>query len=311
MRDAVAHDRDDIDHAVLAAEHALRTGAAVIHDEGGARLAAQQLHLVGEPEAAAMLARAARAFAQPVVAVEHRKRLLHDLDRRRFGDADGRAAVGQPVAAGIAAIAAAGNLVHDVVASARRIVAAEREIAAGAGRRGGDLVRQRLHERREHGLGDALRDLRRAAGNRARIVRVEEGAFRPPDDQRFERAGADRYIRKDVAHGEIDRRQRGRQHAVHRAGAGRAGAGKVEGQRVARLLDRQRDGERPVDHAVGIDESRRTVGAVRDARDIARASVRRRAAGVRRSPRRPFRRRSGRGSGTGGPCRHAVLRPAP
>ena len=122
---------------------------------------------------------------------------------------------------GIAAIAAAGDLVHDVVAAARRIVAAEREIAAGAGRRGRHLVRQRLHHRREHRLGDALRHLRRAARDRARIFRVEEGAFRPLDDQRLEGAGADRHVREDVAHGEIDRRQRGGEHAVHRPGAGR------------------------------------------------------------------------------------------
>ena len=80
--------------------------------------------------------------------------------------------------AGIAAIAAAGDLVHDIVAAARRVVAAEREIAAGAGRRRGHLVRQRLHHRREHRLGDALRHFGRAARYRARIFGVEEGAFR-------------------------------------------------------------------------------------------------------------------------------------
>ena len=86
--------------------------------------------------------------------------------------------------------------------------------------------------------------------------------------KRLERAGADRYIGEDVAHCEVDRRQRGRQHAVHRARAGRAGAGKVEAQRVADLLDRQRNGERPVDHPVGIDDCRRSPGAVRHARNM-------------------------------------------
>ena len=48
-----------VDHAVAAADCALRAEAAVIHDEGRTRLAAQDLDLIGEAEAAALLAGAA------------------------------------------------------------------------------------------------------------------------------------------------------------------------------------------------------------------------------------------------------------
>ena len=170
--------------------------------------------------------------------------------------------------AGVAAVAAAGDLIHDVVAPTRRIMPAQREIAAGAGGRGRHLVRQRLHQRGEHGLGDALRHLRRAAGHGARVARVEERAFRALDDQRLERAGIDRHIWEDMAHGQIDGRQRGRQHAVHRAGAGFRGAGKIERQRPALLLDGERDGEGLVHHPIGIDEGFRAVGSVRYGGDL-------------------------------------------
>ena len=55
MRLTVAVDRHRVDRAVGAAVRALRPEAAMIHDEGRARLAAQELHLVGEAEAAAVL----------------------------------------------------------------------------------------------------------------------------------------------------------------------------------------------------------------------------------------------------------------
>ena len=41
---------------------------------------------------------------------------------------------------GVAAVAAAGDLVHDVVAAALGVVAAEGEVAGGAGGGGGDPV---------------------------------------------------------------------------------------------------------------------------------------------------------------------------
>jgi hypothetical protein len=71
-----------------------------------------------------------------------------------------------------------------------------------------------------------------------------------------------------VAHGEIDGGERCREHAVHRADAGRAGFGKVEGERVALLFDGQRDGQRLVNDAIGIDKGLGSVDAVRDRRDM-------------------------------------------
>ena len=67
---------------------------------------------------------------------------VDDLDRRGLRDADGGAAIAQPVMVGIAAIAAAGDLVHHEGAVAVGIVAAEGEIAAGARRRRGDDIGQ-------------------------------------------------------------------------------------------------------------------------------------------------------------------------
>src|SRR5690606_10454052 len=84
-----AIDADAVHAAVLAAERAERSGAAVVHDEGGAGVAAQQFDLVGKAEAAAMLPRAAGPIMQRVVPVENRIGLLHHLDRRRLRDADG------------------------------------------------------------------------------------------------------------------------------------------------------------------------------------------------------------------------------
>ncbi len=198
-----------------------RAEAAVIHDEGGAGLAAQQFHLVVDAEAAARLAGAARPLAQGEAAEQHRIILLHHLHWRGLGNADGRAAVGQPVVAGIAAIAAAGDLVHDVAGLLRRVEAAEREVAGRAGGRGGDLVRDRLHQRQEHRFRDALGDFRCAAGDRAGVLRVEEGALGLQDGQRLEGAGVDRHIREDVLDAEIDRRAGGGEDRVHRPLAGR------------------------------------------------------------------------------------------
>ena len=108
------------------------------------RLAAAQPDRVVDAEAAAELAGAARALAQRVLLEQHRIELLQHLDRRHLGDADGRAAVGEAVAARAAAVAAAGEEVHDVVALALGVVAADAEIAAGAGGRGEQQVGDRL-----------------------------------------------------------------------------------------------------------------------------------------------------------------------
>ncbi len=83
-----------------------------------------------------------------------------------------------PSCLGIAAIAAARELVHDVVAPARR----------DRGRRGAKLPLvpagaavtrsgSACDEGGEHRLGDALRHLGRAARDRPRILRVEKRAF--------------------------------------------------------------------------------------------------------------------------------------
>jgi len=189
---AIAGHADPVATAVGAAEHALRADAAVVHDERGTRAAAPQAHGVVDSEAAALAARAARALVQRVLLEQHRIELLQDLDRGGLGNADGRATVRDPVAGETAAVAAAGDRVHHVGALGARIVAAEREVAAGTGRGAEELFGDRLDQRGEHRLGDALADLGGAAGHRARVFGVQKGTFRVADVQRLEGAGVDR-----------------------------------------------------------------------------------------------------------------------
>ena len=202
---------------------------------------------------------------------QHRVALLHDLDRRGFRDADGRTAVGDAVAGRAAAVAAAGDHVHHVGAPGLRIDAADGQVAAGPGRRGEQLRRNRPGQRREHRLGDALADLRRAARHRARIARVEKGTVRVNDAQRLEGTGVERHVREHMLDREVDRRARGGDDAVHRAAAGRRRAAHVEGQRgivdSTGLGDLHRDAQGLVDHAVGIDERFTFIDAVGDSGD--------------------------------------------
>src|SRR5690606_39672604 len=62
-----------VDGAVASTQNALRPETAVVHDEGGPRLSAQQLHLIGQAEAGAMLACAAGPLAQGIVTVKDRR----------------------------------------------------------------------------------------------------------------------------------------------------------------------------------------------------------------------------------------------
>ena len=73
------------------------------------------------------------SFVQRFVMPAEVERAACWLDRRGLADADGGAAIRQPVFPRIAAIAAAGDLVHHVAGAARGIGAAKREIARGAG----------------------------------------------------------------------------------------------------------------------------------------------------------------------------------
>src|SRR5690242_14783924 len=132
---------DHVGSAGLAAEQTRRTGAAMLHEEGRLALAAQHLHPIAHAEATAELASATGPLAQRICLEDERVTLLKDLDRLRFGDADRRAAIAEPVSRPPAAVAAAREKIHDVIAPFRRIVAAEAEIAAGAGGRGEQTLR--------------------------------------------------------------------------------------------------------------------------------------------------------------------------
>src|SRR3954451_22133769 len=148
----------------------------MIHQERGCRLATQQSDLVVDPKAAAMPPGAPRAFAQGEAVEKDRVMLFENLDGLGLRDADTRAAVGQPVGLPPAAVPAAAEQVHDVMPVFFGVVAAEPEIAAGAGRRRKETLRYRLSHRAEHRLHDALSHLGSAAGDRAGIAGIEKGA---------------------------------------------------------------------------------------------------------------------------------------
>src|SRR3954470_10860468 len=101
---ALEGDADAAGPSVLAAQHALRSKAGVVHDERRLGLAARERQAVAQAEAAAVAAGAARALGQRVLVEQDRKLLLQDLDRRRLGDADSRAAIAQPVMVDVAAV---------------------------------------------------------------------------------------------------------------------------------------------------------------------------------------------------------------
>src|SRR5579883_975662 len=257
-----------VDAAIAPAQRTLRADAAVIHDEGGARLAAPEPDLVAEPETAALTPGAARAFGERIFLEQHGVILFDHLERRRLGDADGRAAIGDAVEIAAAAIAAAADEIHDIVAPALGIVAAQREIAAGAGGRGEEPVGDRLGKRRKDRLGNALAHLRRAARDRARIFGIEKGALGFGDVERLESAGIDRHLREDMLDRKIDRRFRRGDDAVHRALAGRARPAQIEMEIAPLLADDNRDPERLVLDAVAVDKGLALIGAVGDLGDL-------------------------------------------
>jgi hypothetical protein len=95
----------------------------VVHEEREQGLAAADPDLVVDPEAAARLPRPARALAQGVALEQDRVVLLEHLGGLGLGDADGRAAVGEPVTVDAAPVAAPAEDVHDVVPLLQRVVA--------------------------------------------------------------------------------------------------------------------------------------------------------------------------------------------
>src|SRR6516164_5466089 len=123
-------DGDLVHCAGTAAEQARRSDPTVIHQERGLGLAAQQPDLVVDPKAAAVPPGAPRAFAQRKTVEQDRVMLFQNLDRLGLRDPDTRAAVGQPIGLPPAAVPAAAEQVHAVMAVLFGIIAAKSEIAA-------------------------------------------------------------------------------------------------------------------------------------------------------------------------------------
>src|SRR5260221_9229811 len=187
-----------VDATIRAAHCAERPEAAVVHDEGRARLAPPQRDSIANAETAALAPGPGRALGERVFLEQHRVELLDNLERRRLRDADRRAAIRDAVEPGAAAITAAADQVHDIIAALLRVPAAKREIAARPRRRCEQPLWDRLDERREDRLGDALRHFRGTAGDRARIAGVKEGPVGIADVQRRESAGIYRHLGTDV-----------------------------------------------------------------------------------------------------------------
>ena len=93
---------------------------------------------------------------------------------------------------------------------------------------------------------------------------IQKCALGPDHLEWREGAGADRHFGKDMAHGQVDRRQRGRQDGIHRTKTRRTGIREIEPQVPRCLFDCEFDRQRFIDDAVAIDPCRRTVISVRD-----------------------------------------------
>src|SRR5690606_16501998 len=128
--------RDAVRRARFATEDAGRAETSVFHKERCLAVAPQQPQLVADAETAAETACSARSLAQGIAFKKQWIALLEDLDGLAFGDADGRAAVGETVAVPPAAVTAAREIIHDVVLARFGVISAEAEIAARAGRSG-------------------------------------------------------------------------------------------------------------------------------------------------------------------------------
>src|SRR5690242_4193242 len=98
---------DRVGSARISAEEPRRAVAAVLHEKGRLSLAAQHFHAIAHAKAATESAGAARALAQRILLEQQRIALLQHLDRLRLRDADGPAAVAEPVTRPPAAITAA------------------------------------------------------------------------------------------------------------------------------------------------------------------------------------------------------------
>ena len=177
----------------------------MVHQERGLAFTAQETDTVTDAEAAAAFTTTAGSLPQGIGFEEQRIVLFENLDGLGLGDANGGAAVGQAVTVKPAAVPAAGEKVHDVVALGFRIVAAEGQIAAGSGRRTEQAVGQGLGHRSEDSFHDALCDLRCTAGHGPRVLGIQESAMGRFDVQRREAAGVDRDLGEDVFHRHIDR----------------------------------------------------------------------------------------------------------
>src|SRR5437773_11418521 len=132
------------------------------------------MHFIVDAEPAARQAGAARPLAQRVVLEEDRVVLLQHLGGLGLRDADGGAAVGEAVVLGAPAVPAAREDVHDVVPLLQRIEATQRQVAAGAGGGGEQIVGNRARQRDEDALGDARAGLGGAARDGPGVGRVEE-----------------------------------------------------------------------------------------------------------------------------------------
>ena len=200
----------------------------MIHHEICRSLAASKLDLIADAPATAVLPGSGRALAQRRLLKQHRIVRFQNLEWLRLGERNGGARVCVPVTGPVAAVAAAAEVIHHVVALMLRIVAAEAEVAGSAERSRVGALRLSSSERAEHRLDHALRALSGGAGDRLRILGVQK---RPPclaDVNWREAAGVQHDVGKDVAYANVDGRLRRRERRVHRTAARWAALREIE-----------------------------------------------------------------------------------
>ena len=253
--------------ARLAAEHAPRPVAEAFADAVEDAVVIDRAHHPAQSHAAAVAARSAGVLHQAVLLHAQRILLLDRLHRQVRGVRDVDLHAVLAVLDGPPTHSPAEGLEVEVAAAVARVDAREHRGGVGAVRGPDDPVGQRLAERPDHHVDDALAGMR-ARRDRGREAAVHQGSRLGVDVRDREHALIVRHLRVEhrlqrVAHRRLRRVHGDVDVALHL----RTRAGEVEVRAVARDGHPQPDGNVHRLDAVAVHHVLERVHAVRDAGD--------------------------------------------